>query len=157
MVLITGPLLLGAALIVLGFAPIAQCPECLPAGSPLPTARLGAFSSSVLVPAGLGGAFPPCLRCKDRGKVSYLNRWFVRNWEGKPVSVIVSRGFRKSASASVWDRTGIRLGGVLTRDLLESAQVTALQTGAYQSVKLDAFDYPYTPGSVRVVMTVVEK
>lgn len=153
-------LLLVGAGFVLGFAPIARCPQCPTEGSALPPARAGSFvppGSKAGAPAASAIPFPTCLRCNGRGTVSYLNRWFVRNWEGKPVSVIISRGFRRTASASVWERTGIRMGVVLTRDLLEEAQLMALRSGSYESVKLDAFESPYSPGTVQVVMTVVER
>ena len=96
--------------------------------------------------------------CNDGIRITLLSRWLGKSWwEGSTVGVRAARGFKRTNSTAMLDRTGIRIHGRITKRLLDDARATLLDTGEYRSVEIDVSHDPSVPGKVKVRTIVVEK
>lgn len=55
------------------------------------------------------------------------------------------------------DLTPLRIGGRVTKRIVEDAKAALLQSGVFQSVEIDVTHHVPTPGKVKVLVTVVER
>jgi len=153
--LVIGLLLLTAAGIFCALVPVVRAPKC-PAPKATPTDEPVIFFPDGPTLVAVPKATPD--PCGDGIRITLISRWLGRSWwEGSTIGVRASRGFRRTNSTAMLDRTGIRIHGRISKNILEDARAALLETGEFRSVEIEVSHYPEDPGKVKVRTIVVEK
>jgi hypothetical protein len=96
--------------------------------------------------------------CSGGIRITLLARWQGKSWwEGSTIGVRAARGFKRTNSTAMLDRTGIRIGVSITKPILEDARAALMDTGESRSVQIEVMHYPEDSGKVKVLTVVDEK
>lgn len=103
-----------------------------------------------------------CHRCKDSGRITFLNLWrdgrdAGERWEGMEISTISCVGFQKTDRQRALDVSGLRSGNRMTRRLRNDAFDALWGMELYYNVDIRVGLEPNKPGKVAVDLMVVER
>jgi outer membrane protein assembly factor BamA len=76
------------------------------------------------------------------------------DWEGKTITDVLGSGFRHEQQTKNLDMTGLKRGGILTREAKDIAIKELFKTGKFQDVDVKAAPDPIDPKN-KVIVTVV--